>query len=72
MAQTMLRIAADIDHLDDLTEHNPSARLASNPDLVRKADMLRAQVNQAAYLSRCPVLHTLVEEDQRQRSSQGR
>lgn len=63
MAQTMLRIAADIDRLDNLTDQAPGARLGATPALARTAEALRLQVEQAARLKRCPVLLRLVEED---------
>lgn len=63
MATVMLRIASDIDRLDDLTEQHRSTRLVANVGLLRTAEDLRAQVEQAAHLSRCPVLLNLVQAD---------
>lgn len=62
MARTMLRIAADVDHLDQLTERSRSTRLGASNKLVETAGDLRAQVEQAARFSQCAVLGRLVQE----------
>lgn len=62
MARTMLRIAADIDRLEDLTDSEPRARIGVNASLVRTAESLRMQVDQLAARTRCPALRQLLEE----------
>lgn len=65
MATIMLRIAADIDRLEQLTYQQTSSRLMANVKLLRTAEDVRSQVEQAAALSKCPVLLRLVEDDRR-------
>lgn len=47
MARLMLRIASDIDRLDQLADQHPSRRLGSSNRLVETAEDLRVQVEQA-------------------------
>ncbi|MGI5337706.1 hypothetical protein ACQEVS_10055 [Streptomyces sp. CA-181903] len=61
MVKLMLRIAADIDRLDDLSDGQPWDVQASNK-LVAQRDSLRAQARQAAWFRRCPVLAKIVAE----------
>ncbi|MFI1226113.1 MULTISPECIES: hypothetical protein [unclassified Streptomyces] len=69
MVTTMLRIAADIDRLDELSDQQPlpSSALRATPALLRTAEGLRARAEQVADLTRCPVLRRLVEEGHQRR-----
>lgn len=69
MVRTMLRIAADIDRLDQLSdqEPRPASHLRAAPALLRTAEELRCSAQQTAYLKQCPVLLRLVEDDSAQR-----
>ncbi|MFF8910540.1 hypothetical protein [Streptomyces olivaceoviridis] len=69
MVRTMLRIAADIDRLGQLSDQQPlpASTLRAAPGLLRTGEDLRARAEQAAYFKQCPVLLQLVEEDRRQR-----
>lgn len=69
MVTTMLRIAADIDRLDALSDQQPppSSALRAAPALLRTAEGLRARAEQAADLKQCPVLWRLVEDDHQRR-----
>lgn len=69
LAKTMLRIAADIDHLGDLTHQQPASPLGSSPALERTAEDLRVRVEQTAHLKGCSVLLQLVEDDRRRRDA---
>lgn len=63
VVKTMLRIAADIDHLDQLDRQRPRYQLGANPALLQTAENLRARAEQAAHLSQCPVLQRLVTSE---------
>lgn len=61
-ARLMLRIAADIERLDALTDTNPRTRLSSTNQLAEQGENLRSQVEQAARFTGCPVLNQLLAE----------
>ena len=67
MVKTLLRIAADIDHLDALSDQQPGSQLGTTPALLQTAEGLRRRAEQAAYLKQCPVLRRIVREDQEKR-----
>lgn len=69
MVTTMLRIAADIDRLDELSDQEspPVSYLQVSPALLQTGEGLRARAEQAAYLKQCPVLRRLVEDDHKRR-----
>lgn len=58
----MLRIAADIDRLEQMTDENPHTRLPSTNRLAEQGENLRSRVEQTARLTGCPALQHLLAE----------
>ncbi|MFV8133203.1 hypothetical protein [Streptomyces syringium] len=69
MVTAMLRIASDIDRLDQLSDQHPlpASALRATPALLQTAEGLRARAEQTAHFKRCPVLRQLIEDDHQRR-----
>lgn len=61
-ARLMLRIVADIERLDALTDANPRTQLPCTNPLAEQAENLRTKVEQTARFTGCPVLQQLLTE----------